>query len=826
MKKLLLFAMMCVLGLFSVNAQETVTVGEKTTIDARIPSHTWWNYSYSQQIYTASEINHAAGNIEKIAFFTNATAYTRTVKVYMQNVTKGSFATNEDWIEVTDADLVYDGAVTTDAVMEIALTTPFAYTGGNILLCVQDYTAAAPGGTSFDIYEDNATRSIFINDDDNLPGGENLTGFGQQFCEAKKNVLQLTFAAGEEGDDNTGDDNTGDDNTGDDNTGDDSEYLICERFENYEVGDKVAEKGNDCWTTWSGKEGGSEDAEIIEFEGSQCASFTYGNDQVIDLGGYASGSYEIEFDVYVPQGKSGYFNILHEFAGGNSVWAIQGHLHLVDDGSMEQKPSEGHGTIHAGGNSVADFVCVYDGWMHVRFVIDINTDVATLYSTLPGAEETKVVEWQWSKDSFGQEVNPNRKLDAMNFYPPLSSSAFYLDNFTVKQLSPEAAPELSFDQEIEASSDVNDVTTVEVTIENSGLSIVDYTAWIDYGVSEGGNKVSFLNYDSELSDSTRFTGLVIEEPSIIEIGAMYPGSSYASSAAGTKITHISYPFVDVFKEGDFGLVEGSDVVFRIYGQGTDNMPGECLAEKVVPYSSIKPYEFLTAKLDEPVVLTGFDVWATVSLLQDVQPEEPSAENPVKYPLLFDGMTSNLAPYGDMIRLGNDGPFVFAHEAFMGTYGNVHIRLTCNGEPVLGGWAEISGKVFGVLEVGEETTMEIELSTFGLKKGETYEAKVVIDVDNAEELFEIPLKLRVWGENVGEITNNNYNIYPNPTTGMVTVEGENINYVAVYNSVGQLIKVVKTQNNVVDMSACKNGVYFFDVVDNAGQSSVQRVVVAK
>jgi hypothetical protein len=163
---------------------------------------------------------------------------------------------------------------------------------------------------------------------------------------------------------------------------------------------------------------------------------------------------------------------------------------------------------------------------------------------------------------------------------------------------------------------------------------------------------------------------------------------------------------------------------------------------------------------------------------------------------------------------------------MGTYGNVHIRLTCNGEPVLGGWAEISGKVFGVLEVGEETTMEIELSTFGLKKGETYEAKVVIDVDNAEELFEIPLKLRVWGENVGEITNNNYNIYPNPTTGMVTVEGENINYVAVYNSVGQLIKVVKTQNNVVDMSACENGVYFFDVVDNAGQSSVQRVVVAK
>ena len=62
--------------------------------------------------------------------------------------------------------------------------------------------------------------------------------------------------------------------------------------------------------------------------------------------------------------------------------------------------------------------------------------------------------------------------------------------------------------------------------------------------------------------------------------------------------------------------------------------------------------------------------------------------------------------------------------------------------------------------------------------------------------------------------------------MVTIEGENIDYVAVYNSLGQLVKVVKTQNNVVDMSACDNGVYFFNVVDNAGKASVQRVVVAK
>jgi hypothetical protein len=59
-----------------------------------------------------------------------------------------------------------------------------------------------------------------------------------------------------------------------------------------------------------------------------------------------------------------------------------------------------------------------------------------------------------------------------------------------------------------------------------------------------------------------------------------------------------------------------------------------------------------------------------------------------------------------------------------------------------------------------------------------------------------------------------------------VEGENINYIAVYNSVGQLVSVVKNSNNIVDMSDYNNGVYYFNIVDNAGQSALQRVVVAK
>ena len=816
MKKVLLLTVMCVLGLFGVRAQETS-----------------FFYDFNE------------GSLEGWRVFQE------------EGATSPNWAIGgDDWIEEgyhygTDLSLCIYSASYIDGeefvpMNYIVTTQPYAITSESVLSWYIRHTY--PSGVSYDSYavvvsEDgenfeqiwNSTAELTANKEVSLAeyAGKNLyIGFyhyltngiaGDAIC---LDDIKLEGGAGddntgEEGDDNTGEE--GDDNTGeegDDNTGEDEEFLICERFDNYEAGDKVAEKGNECWTTWSKQVGGAADGVVAELDGNKCAYLSYGNDQVIKLGGYTAGSFELEFDVFVPEGNSGYYNILHNFAGGNSVWAMQGYFHLTDDGSTDQVDAPGHGTIHAGGNGVADMTCIYDAWMHLRFVIDINNDLATLYTTFPEAEEVKVVEWQWSKDSYDESTKPNRKLDAMNFYPPTETSAFYLDNFTLKQLSAAAPPTIGFDKELSASADVDDITSVEVTIENTGLAIADYTAWIDYGVSESGNAVTFVNYDAEVSETSIVTAISTTEPTIVEVGAMYPGATYTPSVAGTKITYVSYLFNET-SEGYYGIVEGSDVVFRIYGQGANNMPGDVLAEKVVPYSEIKGAEFLKAKLDEPVVLTGFDVWATVSFLHDVNTGERIAA-----PIIFDGKGDNAAPYGDLIRIGNEGPFYFANEAFQTKYGNLHIRVTCSGDPVLGGWAEIDGKVYGTLQAGETAKMDINLSTFGLKKGETYEAKLVVDVANAETLFETPLTLYVWAENVEEILSNTYNVYPNPTTGMVTVEGENINFVAVYNSVGQLVKVVKTQSNVVDMSAYENGVYFFNIVDNAGQNSVQRVVVAK
>ena len=261
------------------------------------------------------------------------------------------------------------------------------------------------------------------------------------------------------------------------------------------------------------------------------------------------------------------------------------------------------------------------------------------------------------------------------------------------------------------------------------------------------------------------------------------------------------------------LEEGTDMIFRVYAQGINGLPGEILAEKAIPAKDIV-LDWNIVKFDEPVVLTGFDFYLGVELTQCTNGK----------PIVLDGNADGtMEGYGDLYRQSNSSAF----RSLTGTGekgGNLPIMVRCSGEPIVGGWAELSKKE-GTLAIGAKETIDVDFKTIGLEKGRTYQADIIFKTNTGK--IEIPLTLNVVGaENIEEILSNTYNIYPNPTAAQVTVEGENINYIAVYNSVGQLVKVVNAQNNVVDMSANENGVYFFNIVDNAGQSSVQRVVVAK
>ena len=141
-KRLLSLMLLC-FAVFGVARADVVEIGDGgTTNNTYLPGYNYFNYSLSQQIYTAEEIG-MAGTINSIAFKNTGTEKTRTYNVYMLLTDKEAFASGTDWVAMSSDDLVYSGELTF-AVGEwttIEFETPFAYDGtSNLLVGVADVT--------------------------------------------------------------------------------------------------------------------------------------------------------------------------------------------------------------------------------------------------------------------------------------------------------------------------------------------------------------------------------------------------------------------------------------------------------------------------------------------------------------------------------------------------------------------------------------------------------------------------------------------------------------------------------------------------------------
>lgn len=69
------------------------------------------------------------------------------------------------------------------------------------------------------------------------------------------------------------------------------------------------------------------------------------------------------------------------------------------------------------------------------------------------------------------------------------------------------------------------------------------------------------------------------------------------------------------------------------------------------------------------------------------------------------------------------------------------------------------------------------------------------------------------------------LHPNPTTGMVTITGENLKQADVLNMLGQQVLSINGKGNElqIDMAALPAGVYFVNVTDEEGRKCVRKVV---
>ena len=571
------------------------------------------------------------------------------------------------------------------------------------------------------------------------------------------------------------------------------ETLVTEPFEEYTVGNKIAVEaiaaGHDWWTTWSNAPGGSEDGEVAELEGSQCGKFTYGNDQVLLLGDQTSGTFTCSFDMYIPNGKDAYNNVLHIFNGSGSEWATEVYYKHSSNGT----------SIKAGGVTT-NFECPYDTWFNVKYDLDLDNDQASFL-----INNEVVYTWQYSLQADG--TAGSRQLAAMDFYPPTSAavSEYYVDNILVEKVGGTAAPHFAIDPESVYEELVeDDITTVEISIENSGNSIGDWNGWLEFGQGGAGSQTTDLYYHNGDIDN----GHQIGSSSAVtrELAIRLPANAYAGAAMGMKIVSARYYVNSSYQSTDHNYI------FHVYGQGANGQPGEMLAEKVV--NSTASGAWITATFDEEVYMTGQTMWIGVQLEQGAD----------QYPMSMDS-GQNPEEFDGNLLSTNGGSFSHCYSAgsFEGAW---LLEAHCQGELIPATWASID-KTEGNVHSGATDVVTLSLNSIGLNLGTTYTTTFIINT-NDEELshVEIPVTLAVT-DGIEETVNQLASIYPNPATSMVTLEGENLNSVAIYNVAGQLMRVVKLDNmvNTIDMNV-EAGVYFFSVYDNNGRNSVQRVVIVK
>ena len=135
-----------VLSLTQMNAQVVLQLGDGTATQSSVPIAHFFNYGYSQAIYTSDELT--SGSISAIAYdYAYVTGCTVTSTIYMGEVSRSFFSGGSDFLPLDSLTQVYQGSVAfSQGWTTITLDTPFEYSGeGNLVIAYLNTTGSYAG---------------------------------------------------------------------------------------------------------------------------------------------------------------------------------------------------------------------------------------------------------------------------------------------------------------------------------------------------------------------------------------------------------------------------------------------------------------------------------------------------------------------------------------------------------------------------------------------------------------------------------------------------------------------------------------------------------
>ncbi|HHN48640.1 MAG TPA: T9SS type A sorting domain-containing protein [Bacteroidales bacterium] len=419
--------------------------------------------------------------------------------------------------------------------------------------------------------------------------------------------------------------------------------LYEDDFEAYTVGQGIASQSS-WWIVWPG----GPDAPITTEQaqsGTKSVKIS-GSSDIIWILDKVSGKYQVDFHYYVLSGFAGYFNF-QRLPQPGVEWVTEVYFN-----------NNGTGIVHAGGQNTATFNYVQNQWVHVKHIIDIDSDWAEMY-----LDDVLIHAWQWSLDTYGQPSPHGPKLGGVNVYagaPTGQTPNFYMDDVAFIELTTGTLPAISvtpdhFQKDIVAGQ----VVTDNINVENVGEALLNYQFEVNYIFPDSKNRqvlevpefsgTMVKNLDGAIGfdpnatpgshtapqpeqvtlnyDGPNATGIGLNSPAEWELAARFT-NDLTVPHAGMELTQVE---VYIYH------VDNCSFKLRVYGEGTSFAPGDLLVDQ--PFNPVVP-GWMTINLTTPVLITGEDLWVGYWIDQTLEGIFPAGAD-----------AGPAHPNGDFIKIG-------------------------------------------------------------------------------------------------------------------------------------------------------------------------------
>lgn len=200
-----------------------------------------------------------------------------------------------------------------------------------------------------------------------------------------------------------------------------AQVEIEDDFEFYNLGD-ISEQ-NSYWRTWSGVNGGAEDADVVDTEASSGElSMLVDNSGVVDQlllieSVPTSGLYTIQWRMLIPANSEGYFNMQGQLTPAGVAWEqyLQGGNVFFN----EAGGAPGVGTVD--GTPGQTFNYPEEVWFLVTCVYDLDNETWAL--SIDGNEQFNDQEFTFN--------DPFVELAAIDFFSVTTGNTYYVDDVTL-----------------------------------------------------------------------------------------------------------------------------------------------------------------------------------------------------------------------------------------------------------------------------------------------------------------------------------------------------------------------------------------------------------